>query len=90
MFGGVSESQYNDLNDFKYGCLYNGNATKDNFINYPTDILTNSDPQVVVISIFNSWGGRGYQLAFSKLGFAIRYYSGMWSTWNAKLFRNLP
>ena len=92
LFGGTNESEYQDLNDLTKGIYYNGNGGNQsfNFINYPTSILDSSNTQIAVIAIANGWGGRGYQIAFSKLGIAVRYNSGTWQPWIEKLWRKWP
>jgi len=92
LFGGINESEYQDLNDLRKGIYYNGNAGSVgfNFINYPTSILDSNNTQIAVIAIANTWGGRGYQIAFSKLGLAIRYNSGTWQPWIERLWSKWP
>lgn len=92
--GGGSEADYPDLNDLRYGCFYSGSThvSDGTWSNYPTSIVNSSNYQICVIAIAASWGGgaRGFQIAFSRLGMAIRFNAGTWGAWTERLWSNWP
>ena len=74
------ETKYTDLNDMTHGCFYTGNAQ--NISNSPTAIVSSSESQMAVLAISASFYGRGFQLALTRLGIAVRYNGGTWQNWN--------
>lgn len=94
LFSGGGEQSYPNIDDLKYGCFYTGSSNTINgtWSGFPTGILNSGNIQICIIAISANWGNgaRGFQIAFSRLGMAIRYNSGTWGAWTERLWNKWP